>query len=112
MKIKPAVHYLLTALWGLLTPVLMVWGSLSVLEWSTPQTERMGHSTPVEFLLIFAVIGLLCLGAYLLYGIVCAIFWLPDDGKRLRRFFLGLLLYVLIPVVGCLLLMFLGRGIM
>ena len=51
------MHYLLTTLWGLATPVLMGWGSQAILEYATSGKERLGHSTPVEFLLLFLGIG-------------------------------------------------------
>ena len=49
------IHYLLATAWGLATPVLMGWGSQEIIEFFTSGKERLGHSTPVEFFLLFLV---------------------------------------------------------
>ena len=94
------IHYLLTTAWGLATPVLMGWGSQTILDYATSGQERMGHSTPVEFFLLFIVIGGLCLGAFLVADLISAATFLPENGKRTRHFFLALLLYVVVCVGG------------
>ena len=94
------MHYLLTTLWGLATPVLMGWGSQAILDYATSGKERLGHSTPVEFLLLFLGIGALCLGAFLVADLISAATFLPENGKRTRHFFLALLLYIVVCVGG------------
>ena len=64
----------------------------------------MGHSTPVEFFLLFIVIGGLCLGAFLVADLISAATFLPENGKRRRHFFLALLLYIVVCVGGWLVL--------
>ena len=98
------IHYLLTTAWGLATPVLMGWGSQEIIEFFTSGKERMGHSTPVEFFLLFIVIGGLCLGAFLVADLISAATFLPENGKRTRHFFLALLLYIVVCVGGWLVL--------
>ena len=92
------IHYLLTTLWGLATPVLMGWGSQEIIEFFTSGKERLGHSTPVEFFLLFIVIGGLCLGAFLVADLLSAAMFLPENGKRTR------LLYLIVCVGGWLVL--------
>ena len=94
------IHYLLTTAWGLATPVLMGWGSQTILDYATSGQERMGHSTPVEFFLLFLGIGALCLGAFLVADLISAATVLPENGRRTRHFFLALLLYVVVCVGG------------
>ena len=105
------IHYLLTTAWGFATPVLMGWGSQEIIEFSTSGKERMGHSTPVEYFMLFIVIGGLCLGAFLVADLLSAALFLPENGKRTRHFFLALLLYIAVCVGGWLVLALLETGI-
>ena len=105
------IHYLLTTLWGLATPVLMGWGSQEFIEFFTSGKERLGHSTPVEFFMLFIVIGGLCLGAFLVADLLSAALFLPENGKRTRHFFLALLLYFAVCVGGWLVLALVETGI-
>ena len=105
------MHYLLTTLWGLATPVLMGWGSQEIIEFFTSGQERLGHSTPVEFFMLFIVIGGLCLGAFLVADLLSAAMFLPENGKRTRHFFLALLLYLAVCVGGWLVLALVETGI-
>ena len=105
------VHYLTAAAWGLATPVLMAWGAQAALEYLTSCKERMGHSTPVEFLFLLLGIGVLCLGAFFVADLLSAVLFLPENGKRTRHFFLALLLYILVCVGGWLALAFLETGL-
>ena len=105
------IHYLLTTLWGLATPVLMGWGSQEIIEFFTSGKERLGHSTPVEFFMLFIVIGGLCLGAFLVADLLSAAMFLPENGKRTRHFFLALLLYFAVCVGGWLVLALVETGI-
>lgn len=50
------IHYLLTLIWGLATPALMGQGAMSFLE-EVYNKEYMGHGTPVEFVIVFLLIG-------------------------------------------------------
>ena len=105
------IHYLAAAAWGLATPVLMGWGSQEIIEFFTSGNERLGHSTPVEFFLLFLVIGGLCLGAFLVADLLSAAMFLPENGKRTRHFFLALLLYFAVCVGGWLVLALVETGI-
>ena len=105
------IHYLLTTAWGFATPVLMGWGSQEIIEFFTSGQERLGHSTPVEFFMLFIVIGGLCLGAFLVADLLSAALFLPENGKRTRHFFLALLLYFAVCVGGCLVLALVETGI-
>ena len=87
------IHYLLTLIWGLATPALMGQGAISFLE-EVYNKEYMGHGTPVEFVIVFLLIGFLCLGMFLVIDFVSAVLFLPKDGRRKRHFWLALLLYV------------------
>ncbi len=98
------IHYLLATAWGLATPVLMGWGSQAIIEFFTSGKERIGHSTPVEYFLLFIVIGGICLGAFLVADLLSAAMFLPENGKRTRHFFLALLAYFLVCVGGWLVL--------
>ena len=105
------IHYLLATVWGFATPVLMGWGSQAIIEFFTSGKERIGHSTPVEYFMLFVVIGGLCLGAFLVADLLSAALFLPENGKRTRHFFLALLLYVAVCVGGWLVLALLETGI-
>lgn len=105
------IHYLLTTAWGFATPVLMGWGSQEIIEFFTSGKERLGHSTPVEFFMLFIVIGGLCLGAFLVVDLLSAAMFLPENGKRTRHFFLALLLYFAVCVGGWLVLALVETGI-
>ena len=105
------IHYLLATAWGFATPVLMGWGSQAIIEFFTSGKERMGHSTPVEYFLLFIVIGVLCLGAFLVADLLSAAMFLPENGKRTRHFFLALLLYLAVCVGGWLVLALVETGI-
>ena len=101
---RTAIHYSLTALWGLATPILMGYGAQSLLTKVTEKSEHIGHPTPLEYIVLFFFIDLLCLGAYLIYNLLWVLFLLPKDMKRAKNFFLSLLLYVLICLGGWLVL--------
>ena len=104
------VHYLVTVILGMATPVLMGWGTSSVLE-ELYDKEQLGHGTPVEFLLILMLIGLFCLGFFIIFNAISSIVFLPKDGRRKKHFLLALLLYFLIVLFGWLIFAILERGI-
>ncbi len=106
-KAAEVIHYLLTTVWGFATPALMGWGAQAALEYITSGSERMGHSTPVEYFMLFILIGGLCFGAFLLYDFVYALVFLPM-GRKKRGFFYGLLLYILVCLGGWLVVGFLA----
>ena len=89
----------------------MGWGSQEIIEFFTSGKERLGHSTPVEFFMLFIVIGGLCLGAFLVADLLSAALFLPENGKRTRHFFLALLLYFAVCVGGWLVLALVETGI-
>jgi hypothetical protein len=103
------IHYLLTALWGLASPALMGWVTMSFLE-KVQSKEHMGHGTPVEFVIVFLLIGLLCLGVFLVFDLVSAVLFLPKDGRRKRHFLLALLLYIVVGLLGWLVIAVLEDG--
>ena len=104
------VHYLVTVILGLVTPMLMGWGTSSVME-ELYDKEQLGHGTPVEFLLILILIGLLCLGIFIIFNVISSTMFLPQDGRRKKHFLLALLLYFLIVLFGWLIFAILERGI-
>ena len=93
------IHYLLTLLLGLATIGFMGVGTTAFLE-EVYSKEHMGHGTPVEFIMVFMLIGLLCFGLFLILDLVNAIVILPKDGRRKRHFFLALLLYISVVLMG------------
>ena len=107
----PKIHYLLTALWGLVTPVLMFAGAEEAIEEITSGREHIGHPTPLEFFAVFLFIGFLCLVLFLIYDLVVSVILLPKDGKRLKTFFLALGLYLLVGVGGWLVLALLESAV-
>ena len=109
--LMPKIHYILTALWGLATPVLMAWGASAAISEYASESEHLGHPTPLEFLAFFLVIGVLCLALFLIYDLVVSVFLLPKDGKRLRTFFIALALYVGVGVGGWVVLALLEAGV-
>ena len=76
---RTAIHYSLTALWGLATPILMGYGAQALLTEATEKSEHIGHPTPLEFIVMFFFIGILCLGAYLIYDLLWVLFLLPKE---------------------------------
>ena len=104
------VHSLVTVILGMATPVLMGWGTSSVLE-GLYDKEQLGHGTPVEFLLILILLGLFCLGIFIIFNIISSTMYLPKDGRRKKHFLLALLLYFFIVLFGWLILAILERGI-
>ena len=92
-------HYLLALLLGLATPGFMGAGTTAFLE-EVYSKEHMGHGTPVEFIIVFLFIGVLCLGLFLILDLVSAIMILPKDGRRKRHFLLAMLLYVSVGLMG------------
>ena len=104
------VHYLITVILALLTPVLMGWGTSSVLE-GLYDKEQQGHGTPVEFFLILILIGLFCLGIFIIFNAISSTIFLPRDGRRKKHFLLALLLYFLIVLFGWLIFAILEQGI-
>ncbi len=104
------VHYLVTVILGLVTPMLMGWGTSSVLE-GLYDKEQLGHGTPVEFLLILVLLGLLCLVFFIIFNAISSTMFLPKDGRRKKHFLLALLLYFLIVLFGWLIFAILERGI-
>ena len=107
----PKIHYFLTALWGLATPVLMAWGASAAISEYASESEHLGHPTPLEFFAVFLVIGVLCLALFLIYDLVVSVFLLPKDGKRLRTFFIALALYVGVGIGGWVVLALLEAGV-
>ena len=93
------LQYFITIVWGFLTPVLALDGAQQALDALTKDVERRGHSTPVEYILLFLAIAGVCVLGFLLFNGLFSAFALPKDGKRLRHFVLNLVLYlVLIPL--------------
>lgn len=104
------IHYLLAAVSGLVSPVLMVVGTMFFLE-EVQSKEHMGHGTPVEFFIVFLLIGLLCLGLFLVLDLVSAVVFLPKEGRRRRHFLLALLLYLFVVIFGWFMIVILEDGV-
>ncbi|MBO4853337.1 MAG: hypothetical protein J5477_06875, partial [Schwartzia sp.] len=66
----------------------------------TAGKEGQGHSTPVEYVLLFLLIAGVCVLGFLAFDALFSAFALPKDGKRLRHFLLNLLLYIILVPTG------------
>ena len=108
---KPVIHHVLTVLWGLATPILMGYGAQALLTEATADSEHIGHPTPLEFIVLFFFIGLVCLGVYLIYDLLWVLFRLPKEAKRVKCFFQSLLLYVLVCLGGWIVLALLEEAV-
>ena len=87
-------------IWGFLTPVLALDGAQQALAALTAGKEGQGHSTPVEYVLLFLLIAGVCVLGFLAFDALFSAFALPKDGKRLRHFLLNLLLYIILVPTG------------
>ncbi len=100
------LQYFITIVWGFLTPVLALDGAQQTLAALTAGKEGQGHSTPVEYVLLFVAVAGVCVIGFLLFDALFSAFALPKDGKRLRHFFLNLLLYIILVPTGWLAVIF------
>lgn len=94
------LQYFITVVWGFLTPVLALDGAQQTLAAMTAGKEGQGHSTPVEYILLFLVVAGVCVLGFLVFDALFSAFVLPKDGKRLRHFILNLLLYIILVPTG------------
>ena len=94
------LQYFITVIWGFLTPVLALDGAQQVLTSIKENAEAQGHSTPVEYVLLFFLIAGVCVLGFLAFDAFFSAFALPRDGKRFRHFLLNLLLYMILVPVG------------
>lgn len=94
------LQYFITVVWGFLTPVLALDGAQQTLAAMTAGKEGHGHSTPVEYILLFLVVAGVCVLGFLVFDALFSAFVLPKDGKRLRHFILNLLLYIILVPTG------------
>ena len=101
------LQYFITIVWGFLTPVLALDGAQQALTAMTKGAEKQGHSTPVEYFLLFAAIAGVCVLGFLLFNALFSAFALPKDGKRFRHFLLNLLFYIILIPTGWLAVVFL-----
>ena len=92
--------YFITVVWGFLTPVLALDGAQQTLAVMTAGKEGQGHSTPVEYILLFLLVAGVCVLGFLVFDALFSAFVLPKDGKRLRHFILNLLLYIILVPTG------------
>lgn len=94
------LQYFITVVWGFLTPVLALDGAQQTLAAMTAGKEGQGHSTPVEYILLFLLVAGACVLGFLVFNALFSAFVLPKDGKRLRHFILNLLLYIILVPTG------------
>ncbi len=94
------LQYFITIIWGFLTPVLALDGAQQVLKLMKENAETQGHSTPVEYVLLFLLTAFVCVIGFLAFDALFSAFALPKDGKRLRHFLLNLLLYIILVPTG------------
>ena len=100
------LQYFISIVWGFLTPVLALDGAQQALDAMTKDVERRGHSTPVEYILLFLAIAGVCVLGFLLFDALFSAYALPKDGKRFRHFVLNLLVYIVLVPVGWLMVVF------
>ena len=94
------LQYFITVVWGFLTPVFALDGAQQTLAAMTAGKEGQGHSTPVEYILLFLLVAGVCVLGFLVFDALFSAFALPKDGKRLRHFILNLLLYIILVPTG------------
>ncbi|MBR2216432.1 MAG: hypothetical protein IJ849_11865 [Selenomonadaceae bacterium] len=96
-----AIHYGLTGLWGLVTPLIMIYAMQAALyHFTADNGEIRGHATPMEYLFPFALTGLLAFLFFLLFNRLSLRRVLPEGASRRRHFWLSLLLYFVIAIWG------------
>ena len=96
-----AVHYLAAMVWGVATPLTMLFATENFLSMMTANnTEVRGHATPIEYLLPFVLTGLVALGIFLVWNMFSVRRFLPAAAPKTRHFFGALLLYLLTAVFG------------
>ncbi|MBO4852838.1 MAG: hypothetical protein J5477_04325, partial [Schwartzia sp.] len=61
------LQYFITIIWGFLTPVLALDGAQQALAALTAGKEGQGHSTPVEYVLLFLLIAGVCVLGFLAF---------------------------------------------
>ena len=101
---EPRIHYILTAVWALITPALTSLGAQMFITDNAAGSEETIHpgAPALEFFSMFLVLGACCFVIFLIYDLICSIFLLPADGEKTKRFFTALILYCLV-CLGCLL---------
>lgn len=95
----PKLHYVLTAVWAFITPVLTSLGAKMFIDdnaASNPENLPHPGAPALEFFSMFLVLGACCFAIFIIYDLVCSIFLLPADGEKTKRFFTALILYCLI----------------
>ncbi len=97
----PKIHYILTAIWAFVTPVLMSLGAkLFIEDNAASDPEGLIHpgAPALEFFSMFIVLGACCFAVFIIYDLVCSVFLLPADGERLKHFFRSLALFCLVCI--------------
>ena len=105
----PKLHYILTAVWAFITPALTSLGAKMFVEDNavTDPKELIHPGAPaLEYFSMFLVFGACFFLLFVIYNLICSIFFLPEEEEKSRCFFLSLALYCLV-CVGCLTLLML-----
>ena len=101
LKMAPKIHYILAAVWALVTPALTSLGAKMFVEDNAAadlaETPHPG-APALEFFSMFLVLGICCFAIFVIYDLICSIFFLPADGERTKHFFTALILYCLVCV--------------
>ena len=102
------LQYLLTTVWGLLTPAFAFDGAQSLLNYFGKGKDAAGASTPAEYFMFFLLVAACSVLAYILFDFFFSASLLPKDGKRFRHFLINLILYAVLIPVGWAILAFLS----
>ncbi|MBP5200701.1 MAG: hypothetical protein J6Z82_08640 [Schwartzia sp.] len=101
LKMTPKIHYILAAVWALVTPALTSLGAKMFVEDNAAadlaETPHPG-APALEFFSMFLVLGVCCFVLFVIYDLICSIFFLPADGERTKHFFTALIFYCLVCV--------------
>jgi hypothetical protein len=95
----PKIHYILAAIWALVTPPLTSLGAKMFVE-DNAAADLAGTSHPgapaLEFFSMFFVLGVCCFAIFVVYDLICTIFFLAADGEKTKHFFTALIIYCLV----------------
>ena len=113
-KMSPRLHYIVTALWALVTPALTsIVAKMFVEDNAVTDPKELSHpgAPALEYFSMFLVFGACFFLLFVIYNLICSIFFLPEDEEKSRCFFLALALYCLVCIACLTMLMLLEAWI-
>lgn len=94
------LQYMITAVWGFLTPSLALDGAKQILLATKGGAEAQGNATSTEYVGWLLLVAAGCVLIFLLFDALFSRFALPKESKRLLHFLLNFVLYALLVPVG------------